>query len=266
MNTHTLRLDPRLPVVWQHPHAIQVGVDPAHVVITDVDDRVLTLLHGLKGGMTKQGLTMLARENGLPDSETARFLGLLEPVLTVAKPLTPITLVLDSPRSHSRIVAQVWRLLGHRVERALRTDTAPSGEVIIVADFVLEPEHHHRWLRLDRTHTPLIFLDQSIRIGPRVIPGETACLHCVRIAHRRENPHAVAIWSQLWGKQAPTRTPELEALAAWHCLELISQGEPGQALRIDAHTREIRSYYLEPEPECECTGFHDQPGLSLPAL
>jgi len=257
MSPDTLRLDSRLPVVWQNPHAIQVGIDPAHVVITDIDDRVLTLLHGLKFGMTRQGLYMLALENGLDNEKTNRFLDLLAPVLTADKPITPFPLVLDSPRSHSSGLTQVWRLLGHRVDRALGAETAPPGEVIIVADFVVDPDQHHRWLRLDRAHTPIVFLDQSLRIGPRVLPGQTACLNCVRIAHQRENPHAVAIASQLWGKQAPSRTPQLEALAAWHCLELIRNGEPGRALRIDARSRVWQTYYLDPEPECDCTGWDD---------
>jgi len=255
MSPHLYRLDPRLPVVWQNPNALQVGIDPPAVVLQDVDDRVLPLLHALGTGMTGSGLAMLARENKLEDSERTRLLDALAPALEHREENTLVSFVLDSPRVDSTALVAVWRGIGHPVHECDSREHAPPGEVIVVADYVVEPEHHHAWLRLDRSHTPMVFLDQSVIIGPRVEPGVGACLHCVRISRQRATAHQVALDSQLWGKPAPTGTPELRALAAWHCLQLLHTGGPGEVRRLDALTRSISTSWVAREPECSCWGL-----------
>jgi hypothetical protein len=205
--------------------------------------------------MTRRGLLMLGKENQLDEAATQRLLDALAPALGLeaAKPAGRITLA--SPRRDASVLAEVWRSLGSEVVINPKTPDAADGDVIMVADFVIEPDHHHAWLRLDVPHTPIVFSDQSVVVGPRVVPGHTACLHCVRIAHNRDNPHAVALASQLWGTRAASASSELQALAAWHCYQLIHWGDPGQVLRIDAHTHAVYSRVIEPEPECACISW-----------
>jgi len=255
MSSRLYRLDPQLPVVWQNPSTLQVGVDPPHVVLPDVDDRVLPLLHALRAGMTGSGLAMLARENTLTEEETHRFLEALTPVLTHRVENPVVSFVLDSPRVDARALSAVWRGLGHPVHDVGDREQAPAGEVIVVADYVLEPDHHHVWLRRDRAHTPMVFTDQSVIIGPRVEPGVSACLHCVRLLRARTTAHHVAMDSQLWGQSAPTGTPQFRALAAWHCAQLLGTGSVGEVRRLDWLTRTISTTWVTREAECSCGGF-----------
>jgi len=255
MDHMPLRLDPQLPLVWRDPHSLQVGIDPPRVVLHDVDDSLLPLLHALHSGMSRSGLNMLGKENSVAPDDITRLLETLAPVFEHCSSEELVDFVVDSPRVDSEALQAVWRNLGHRVSVTTERDLDLGGEVIIVVDFVLEPEHHHAWLRLDRAHTPIIFSDQSVVIGPRVEPGVGACLHCVWVAHQHTTPHALALASQLWGKRAPSRTPELQSLAAWLCHQLILSGSPGEVLRLDALTREVGTIHVEREKECGCGGL-----------
>lgn len=254
MTPTTLRFDKRLPIVWQNPRVLQVGVDPPRVVITDVDDTMLALIRGLRAGLTPTGIAMVAKECGVSPEDTHRFLDLLAPALEHHTEALSVPFVVDSERDTSGL-RSVWKALGHDVFIHEGTSEAPLGEIVVVGDYVPHPDQHHRWLSLDRIHTLILFTDQSVIVGPRVQPGRTACLHCVRLRALEENPSSIAIASQLWGKQAPARTPELQALAAWHCYELIHRGEPGEVRRIDALTRLVTSSVSQPFHSCDCRGI-----------
>jgi len=255
MSPVTLRLDTRLRIAWQHPRALQVGIDPPRVVISDLDDRVLALLHGLGVGMTRSGIDMLAKENSLSEQETTEFLRQLAPVLGHTPDTEKTAFILDCPRGDAGALSAVWEALGHEVSVADGFSDAPPGEIISIADFVLDPDQHHSWLRLDRIHTPIVFTDQSVIVGPRVEPGVKACLHCLRLGALDTNPYETAISSQLWGQRAPAHTPALAALAAWHCYELIHTGAPSEIRRIDALTRVVTLSVAVPHPQCDCRGF-----------
>jgi len=255
MSPVTLCLDTRLRIAWQHPTALQVGIDPPRVVISNLDDRMLALLHGLSVGMTRSGIDMLAKENSLSEQEIKEFLLQLAPALLHTPDTEKTAFTLDCPRADASALRAVWEALGHEVSVADGSSYSPRGEVIIIADFVLDPNQHHSWLRLDRVHTPIVFTDQSVIVGPRVEPGVSACLHCLRMGALDDNPYETAISSQLWGQRAPAHTPALAALAAWHCYELIHTGAPSEIRRIDSLNREVTFSVALPHPQCDCRGF-----------
>lgn len=252
--TLSLRLNPALPVVWQNPLTVQIGIDPPHVVLADVDDRFLPLLHHLRAGMTRPGLVMVAKSEAVGLDELDRFLQDLSPALRPVSPTPLPSLWLHYSGKPAEAMAGIWRQLGYRCVRE-EDDAGPTSEVILVSDFVIDPQWHHTWLRRDIPHTPVTFLDQSVVIGPRVIPGVTACLHCVRLRRLAENPSTPALDSQLWGMRSPLRTEPMETRAAFLLAELLSQGTPGERWRVEADSGKVSTRVFEREPGCDCQGL-----------
>ena len=247
MSSPVLRLDPALPLVWRTPDTLQVGIDPVVAVIPQVADAALPLVEGLRAGVTPSGAAMLAAHGGLEDSERESLLTRLRPALRPSVQLTPLALSLRGQSSHRTLIAQHLTLLGHDV-----SETASSRERIIVANYVLNPAEYREGMSHDIPHTPVIFMDQAVRVGPRVTPGVGPCLQCLWQHEVARNPHHQAVMSQLWNSQAPTDTPAMTLHAVWAALTLINRQKPGEIIRIDAHSGQWRTFTTAASPECLC--------------
>lgn len=254
MTPATLRLNPRLELVWQDPESLQFGIDPPRVVLRGLENKMLGLVQGLHAGMTEAGLAMVAKDSGVSPAETRYLIETLAPALQHEEEASRLPFLVDSRLDTSSFTA-VWNGLGHDVESLNGHTEVPPGEIVVVVDFVADPDQHHRWLRLDRCHTLVAFTDQSVIVGPRVQPGVTGCLHCITVGSMAWHSGSIAIASQLWGRHAPARTPELSALGAWHCFELIHRGAPGEVRRIDALTREVTTTLATASADCDCRGI-----------
>ena len=251
-----LRLDPRLPIVWQNPDSVQIGVSPPRCVVPDIDDRVLPLLHALHTGISVAGAKLMGSEAGLSAAEVTTVLQLLGPALTHQQPSSPVAITLRGELAHITRFATTLAHAGHRVNITEDAQEIPQetseGEVVLVGNFVINPAHYRACLYADVIHTPVVFSDQLVRIGPRVIPGHTACLHCVWRNRVHREPHYVAIASQLWGATAATDTLELSALAAWHTRALLHEPEDGLVATLDALTGKATHSVELPSAECAC--------------
>lgn len=257
MSPRRLRLDPRFPLVWQDPDTLQIGVDPPVVVLSRVDDRFLPLLHELSTGTSPGGVAVCAQASSIDPVEVDAFLERLGPVLTEPSPPAVRSLVLDAPRPLATGVRAVFETLDYRVVEA--ESEAPGSEVLIVADFVLDPLSHHSWLRRDVIHTPIVFSDQSVRVGPRVAPGVSPCAYCLFLHRVEAHPATVAVHSQLWGTRAAAHTPSLEARAAWVALEMIESDTLATICRIDHASLTISTETSTHHPECGCRGLAASP-------
>ena len=270
MASPVVKIDPRLPIVWRNPRAVQIGVDPPQATLRDVDDRVLPLLHGLHLGVTIAGASLLASEAGLTVSESALIMRRLAPTFLAPEHSPLPSLLLRGHSAHLPHFAHVWRALGHTVsDSAQKEGGGGSGsreEAVLVGNFVLDPALYRACLQSDTIHTAVVFLDQSLLIGPRVTPGRGPCVHCVWRNTSDRNPHHLAITSQLWGQRAATDTKELAALAAWYVRDLIHSPRQGAVLRIDGLTRVVSEIREKPSAECACRGLGEpsRAGQELP--
>jgi len=249
-----LTLDKRLPLVWQNPHTLQIGFDPPVVVLLDIDDRLLPVLHEIHKGISDTGALMLAKLAGVSDSEVHSFLAALEPALAAPHHIPYDSFVLQGSPDLVAPARGVLESLGHQVFED-DPDQTPGAEVLLLAHYVPEPRHFHSWLRQDRPHTPIVFTDQSIWIGPRVVPGVTRCLRCYFLGDPITHPSRLAVASQLWGKAAPTAKPDLIRLATWHARELMMSEDLDTHLRLNAQTREIHPTPFTGSGECSCLGL-----------
>lgn len=255
MINRMLTLDSTLPIVWQTPDTLQIGFDPPRVVLTDIDQRLLPLLSEIHKGISDTGIRMLAKQSRIPDPLVAAFLDSLEPALTTPPQPTPRSLVVEGVPDLTGPAVGVLEGVGCAVFAANSKGGNPPGEVLMYSHYVPQPHHFHSWLRQDRPHTPLIFTDQAVLIGPRIVPGLSRCLRCHFLGDRNEHPHRVALASQLSGHCAISGSPELVRLATWHALQLLDNPEPDLQLRLSAHTRVATRQLSHAAGECSCVGL-----------
>jgi len=252
MINRLLTLDSRLPIVWQTPDTLQIGFDPPRVVLTDIDQRLLVLLGEIHKGISDTGIWMLATQARIPKALVHDFLDTLEPALATPPITTPQPLVLDGVLDLTGPAREVLRGVGYDVVAATTQQKTPLGEVLMYSHYVPTPHHFHSWLRQDRPHTPVVFTDQAVLIGPRIVPGCSRCLRCHFLGDARHSPHRVALASQLSARVAPSSSPEVVRLATWHALGLLDNPEPNVQLRLSTETRVVTRTVSEAAGECSC--------------
>ncbi|MBK4347364.1 hypothetical protein [Lacisediminihabitans changchengi] len=258
-----LRLDPRFPLVWRSPSDLQFGVDRARVVLTDVtaaQERVIAVLFR---GISRSGLEMIAADAELADLDGT--LDALRPVLAETGENPARTVAVEG----SGVTAQLVRArLG---EAGIRCSDATEDEAklrpdlaVVLAQFVLDPEQHGRWLRRDVPHLPVLFSDQLVHIGPLIEPGSGPCLYCLERHRTDADPAWPAIASQLWGRSAGTETSlvagEVAAIVVRAVLQRLDGIEAPDELSLDALTGErvIRRWFRH--PGCGCAGLEEPAG------
>jgi hypothetical protein len=246
-----LRIDPRLPLVWQTPSTLQIGVDPPRVVVEDLSEGALILLEALVTGVTQPGAELLAREAGVCTLESNRVLHALQPVFITKTELPLPTFALLGQSAQRGVMTTHLRALGHSV--ALTHNQKPRAtETVLVGNYVLDPALYQQCISIDLAHTPVVFQDQSVVVGPRVTPGSGPCLHCVWENAVARAPHHGAVMSQLWRRSAPADTAEMALLATTQVLELVRKPQEGLVLRIDALNRVVSEHFETPSSECRC--------------
>ncbi len=263
-----LRLDPRRAIVWRTPDSLQIGVDPALVVLDAVSDGDARLVAALETGVTRAGLGVLAHAARIPDEEVERLLARLAPALGAhpaeAAPLARVA-VIGTAGSAARI-ARVLAEAGHPVVTAaagdLLDDETGIEAVVLVSTHVVDPLEHLRWLRRDVRHLPVVIGEASATIGPLVVPGSTACLACVEQRRTALDAAWPAIATQLWGSPAAAETAMLVDEAGAATVRMLA-GEGGRSLRIAADDGARVERAWQPSPRCGCRGL-ELAGLEAP--
>lgn len=268
----TLRLDPRLPLVWRSPFGMQVGIDPVVVRIDDVTDSQQRMLAALAVGTTDAGLAVVAGGRA-PDAnrERDKILALVTPALapTAIAPLGTVAI-----SGSSTLAGAIADLLADQgAEVLLAADaadlTASSPDLaIVVGHFVLAPQLHAVWLRRDIPHLPVVVGDTATVVGPMIEPGSGPCLLCLELHHRDADWAWPAIATQLLGRRSGAETAILVAETAAAASRMVIErrrgprgGRAAQSLRIDAATGERRWQRWAAHPECGCRGI---PQLGTP--
>ena len=251
-----LKLDPRWPLAWRTPTSVQIGVDPIRVLLEEVTLTDERMLAALAVGISRPGLELIGR------TDTQPFLDQLQPVLlTVQKAEVPRTVVITGS---GPFVDQLANALGHhgiQVLVAPQSADFPSTTpdlAIAVGHYVMHPELRGHWLRRDVPHLPVVFADSAVTIGPLIEPDRGACLVCMELHRRDDDPAWPAVATQLLGRRGSfdhaVLTSEAVGAAGRVVLGRLAATEAGGAasVRIDAATgdREWRTW--EQHPACGC--------------
>jgi bacteriocin biosynthesis cyclodehydratase domain-containing protein len=217
MESMVVRLDPKLPVLWRTPTSLQVGLDPARVVMTDVSPLQERLLAAVVTGTTESALETLAGRTDFARDQVRRLLVALDPALERPVSPAPGHVAVCGTGPTAERIGELLGSEGIRVSLVHDERSAATLEVdvaVLVGHYVLAPWHLSFWLRRDVPHLPVVFSDTGARVGPVLTPGRGPCLYCLELARSDEDPAWPALATQLLGRHGPAETPLLSTEAA----------------------------------------------------
>lgn len=242
-----LRLAPDLPMLWRTPSSVQFGSGHPVVVVDEVGDGETRLLGALAAGISESGYAMLARSAKVAPEDADRLLDRVGPALEVPSPAAGRVAVMGD----SGLARAIAGLLGDALVTPGEADL-----VVLVADWVVGPADHTRWLNRDVPHLPVVVAERRIGVGPFVDPGASPCLYCVHLARTDRDPAWPAIATQLWGR-APreldrTTVAETAAFVARRLAERVAGHRlPGEAWELDERGA-VSATRWERHPGCRC--------------
>lgn len=220
-----LRLASDLPLLWRTPSSVQFGAEPV-VVLEDVSEGEDRLLATLAAGISETGFAMLSRSLGVSPEASQALLEALSPVLVTGEPgpLPSVAVLGDSALARAAA--------GLLSSREVLGSPDDAAVVVLVADWVVAPADHTRWLNRDVPHLPVVVGDRAVEVGPFVEPGSGPCLYCVHLARCDADGAWPAVATQLLGR-APREVGSLEvaetaAFVVRRVLERLAAG-PGVA-------------------------------------
>jgi bacteriocin biosynthesis cyclodehydratase domain-containing protein len=258
-----LRLDPRVPVVWRSPTSLQLGVDEPVCVLDQTTSAVERMLAALAVGIPESGLRLIGREAGAVETELDCFIASVHPALlaehqAIAPPAALSRVVVDGIGPTAERIRLMLRCFGVTVVDSATRSRRRATIAVLVGQYAIEPDRYSSWLSRDVPHLPIIFGDRSIRIGPLIEPGFSACLRCLDLVHTDADPAWPVLASQLVGRSAPTETE----LAAWQtALEAVrlvlerldgDRSQAGVSTHIDTSTGSVTAVTHLPHEDCGC--------------
>jgi hypothetical protein len=244
-----LRLDPGWPLLWRSPSSAQFGSDEPAVVLDEVSEGEDRLIAALAAGVSESGFAMLAESLEVSPERSQALLDALAPVLA------------RETESPSRVAAVLGDSALARSVAGLLSASGVLGSpddadvVVLVADWVVAPADHLRWLNRDVPHLPVVVAERSITVGPLAEPGVGPCLHCVHLARVDEDAAWVAIATQLLGREGcevdALAVVEAAAFVARRVLDRLSgSGEFGMSWRLSGGAISSRKWWRH--PDCRC--------------
>jgi hypothetical protein len=252
-----IRIDPSIPVVWRDSETVQLGLDPEYARLGPLD------LSGARGVTELVRGTSLARLASIVGGEhVAR--SLIDSCGDVfhrsPRAILPrLAVVGVAPATDT--IARTWAgSTRSTVVAASSADiTAVDVDfVLLVSHFVVSPIDIQPWLGRDINHCAIVFGESSVRVGPVVRPGETACIRCVELAHIDSDPTWSAVAPQMWRRNAAADSIDLAIHAAAESLSMFPMGG-GYSVRVDGVTfnRAVSPHALH--PDCGCCAIPDVP-------
>ncbi|WP_372594402.1 thiamine biosynthesis protein ThiF [Actinotalea sp.] len=151
------------------------------------------------------------------------------------------------------------------VRPTLRT-VAPAGRspdiVVLVEQDVADPIGYAPLLDSGQAHLSVVIGEAAIRVGPRVLPGRTACLRCLELHHTDVDPAWPTVAAQLaagGSRVARDEETSLAVMAAATATVQVLAALDGRPVTVDGAALEIAlplglpvSRRWDPHPRCGC--------------
>jgi hypothetical protein len=246
-----VRIDPSIPVVWRDSETVQFGLDPvyAHVGPLGID-----MARGIAELVRGTSLHRLATVVGGETAARSLIDSCGDVFHRPARATLPRLAVVGAAPG-TDIIARTWAGATRSTvvaESSGDLDGSAVDFVILVSHFVVSPIDIQPWLGRDIPHSAIVFGESSVRVGPVVIPGSSACIRCVELAHIDTDSSWSAVAPQVWRKTAAADTPDLAVHAAAESLGMYPMGG-GYSVRIDGQTfsRAVSPHAIHPDCGCQ---------------
>jgi hypothetical protein len=177
-----VRIDPSIPVVWRDSDTVQFGLDPVYGRL------------GPLGNVQARGIAELIRGTSLN-----RLASVLGGVPAARELIASCGDVFQQPPRATLprlavvgvvpgrdIIARTWAGATQSTVVAESSHDLAGADVdfvILVSHFVVSPIDIQPWLGRDINHCAIVFGESSVRVGPVVVPGNSACIRCVELTH-----------------------------------------------------------------------------------
>ena len=252
-----IRIDPSIPVVWRDSETVQFGLDPEYARMGSID---LTGARGIAELVRGTSVARLASIVGGDDAAQSLIDSCGDVFHRTPRATLPrLAVVGVAPATDT--IARTWAGSTRSTVVAGSSSDLSAVDVdfvVLVSHFVVSPIDVQPWLGRDIPHCAIVFGESSVRVGPVVIPGETACIRCVELAHIDDDPTWSAVAPQMWRRTAAADSVDLAIHAAAESLSMFPMGG-GYSVRVDGVTfhRAVSPHALH--PKCGCRAIPDVP-------
>lgn len=260
-----IRFRPGVCVVRRDADHLQIGLDPPHRVLVTDSPEVQAVLDAIGRGRPLPELTATTQEcvDRLIDA------GLLAHAHTRQ----------DADRRRAAAEVQVfgpWRAAAGRLlaEAGVRVRPATAGAamprdagsaeapdvVLLTSVGEIDREVVDDYQRTGQPHLAVAGVDGKLRVGPFVVPGQTACLRCLDASWTVQDPRRAVIVSQYATSETWCEPPDgllLTLALAWAVRDVVTHLEGGhpatwsRTVEIDDRLEPVTTSWLR-HPHCGC--------------
>jgi len=246
-----VRIDPSIPVVWRDSDTVQFGLDPMHSTLGPLG---VVEARGIAELIRGTSLTRLASVVGSEAAARLLIKSCGDVFHRPARAILPRLAVVGIAPGKD-LIARTWAGATQSTviaESSVDLSGADVDVVIVVSHFVVSPIDIQPWLGRDITHCAIVFGEASVRVGPLVLPGHSACIRCVELTHVDNDSTWSAVAPQVWRRSAAADSPALAVHAAAESLGMFPMGG-GYSVRIDGLTfrRAVSPHGFHPECGCQ---------------
>lgn len=232
------RIHPDLPLCWEDSETVRIGFETPIARIKSPSAAAQRLMGSLRAGVSTAGLRKEARRLGATTRELDDLLGALAPALITgprsdvvrADTLhvsrgSPRIVISDDGREVTGLSHALESLLGYPVDSGARPE---ATDLVIHVERFLEPlERAQRWLILNLPHLIIRFSDQTVQVGPIIVPPGAPCHSCLSLSMVADDPALPALAAQLHGKIPRSECRPAAELAAVFAGRLVDSWRSG---------------------------------------
>lgn len=259
-----LQIDPSIAPVWVSPTTLRFGAERVRLILADLSRAEELLIHALQIGTSRSALSALAEQMNASADDVDRLLRRVDPVLTRdrSQPTTRVTIERTThwPADAAQADTEIARTLRRTGVTLVTRDEEPDIAVLLCTH-VIPPSLARYWLSRDIAAIPVVLGEESVTVGPLVLPGTTSCLHCVHLHLVDEDPVWTVVASQLLAEELITPV-HVDPIAVSSASALLARalrahargaetGLEGTSVRF-GHDDRISRREWAAHPRCSC--------------
>lgn len=229
-----LKLNPDIPAVWLSPQTLRFGFDAPLLVLEELNTGEEKLVALLQHGTTSAAYRMLAERLGVSAESAETLLRALNPLFLPFQAPPPVTTrLIGDPALIDAFSALFPKELEEgEVGPARRKDQAQLPLTVSLSRFLAFSSLGQEPLSNNIPHLPIVLGDQSVWVGPVILPGIVPCLFCIERAEVEREPHLATMIVQLLEPRTQANDPALLRFAAALTAERISSFRLGKASNV----------------------------------